>query len=180
MTREKAIFSFDIKSVRYLVAIIMHTWVHCYFLWIAQEIELNIHMLLHQQQKMIWCKKNEICTPLVHCVKLMQQYQEQSMRVKFPMYQRNFLILIKLVWKVLYHYLRKTIISFNYNIFYNRLIIQFYRLSWKSDSKIKFCFWCYPTPHLDSLTCNLEYFTLSKNKNTANGVVKSALKLCHV
>ena len=86
LTREKAICSFDIKSVHYLVAIIMHTWVHCYFLWIAQEIELNIHMLLHQQQKMIWCKKNEICTPLIHCVKLMQQYQEQSMRVKFPTY----------------------------------------------------------------------------------------------
>ena len=107
LTREKAICSFDIKSVHYLVAIIMHTWVHCYFLWIAQEIELNIHMLLHQQQKMIWCKKNEICTPLIHCVKLMQQYQEQSMRVKFPMYQRNFLILIILVLEVLYHHLQK-------------------------------------------------------------------------
>ena len=107
LTREKAICSFDIKSVHYRVAIIMHTWVHCYFLWIAQEIELNIHMLLHQQQKMIWCKKNEICTPLIHCVKLMQQYQEQSMRVKFPMYQRNFLILIKLVLDVL----NQTVIS---------------------------------------------------------------------
>ena len=129
MTREKAIYSFDIKSVHYLVAIIMHTWVHCYFLWIAQEIELNIHMLLHQQQKMIWCKKNEICTPLIHCVKLMQQYQEQSMRVKFPMYQRNFLILIKLVLEVLCHYLQncvnlaRCIYNINYNINHNIIIL---------------------------------------------------------
>ena len=47
------------------------------------------------------------------------------MRVKFPMYQRNFLILIKLVLEVLYHHVQnaRCIYNIDYNIYNNKLRI---------------------------------------------------------